>query len=298
MRLGFTLIELLVVIAIIAVLAGLILASAGPLRRQMQRSSTMNAMQAIATAVSVARAEAGGIADPAEHPLTGSKAPRAKFVRAGTATNVTATGEALVGLNSLGELSDAANQGRVLLPDDVYDDDESPMLRGLPRRSLGILGLPRPEITGYRRLAVPTSASAVASTAGFVVTPAGTTADHDQALATILVGEALTNLSASATLWSPPDDTTLDSASRVWTGAFTTTAKRPGSTFKPGGTGAPTPYRIRGRGLYDAWAQELLFERTPAGFRLLSAGPDGYFCIDANGADATKDNLATVPEVR
>lgn len=279
---AFTLIELLVTVAIIAVLAGLILAGAGPLRQQAMRQRTQATIQNVLQALATQAATSGGSIDPTEHPLAGSQAPRPAFVRA-SGGNVAATGEALRGV-ALGELADAGAADRLLLPDDRYAEPGVPLLYGLERRAIGILGAPRSEVTAYRRLTVARGVTTVASTAGFAVVPDADTQAHDREVRRLLGEGVLAELSAQNAAWAPPDDLTVNLAwqDRVWAGPITTTSRRPGSRMTDPGDGQDKPYRIRGLGIYDAWGRELLFAPAPGGgLRLGSAGRDGGFRFSA-----------------
>jgi prepilin-type N-terminal cleavage/methylation domain-containing protein len=313
-RRAFTLIELMVVVIIIMILVGLTVSLAGPIRQQMLARKTATAMQSISGLLSQRSAEFGGTVVVAEHPFAGSREPRLAFVRSGGGT-VQTSGEALIGI-ALSQLSDPAAGGRLLVPDDRFSDATSPMLFGLPRRSLGVLGVPRSVITTYRRLTATESGGMVASTAKstFLVAPQAGTAEHERAMALTLGEEGLKSLRADGILWAPPAEAPTALDGRVWSGEFPRTSQRPGSTALIAGTA--TPYRLLGSALYDAWGREMLCEALPDGqLRLLSAGRDGSFRFlpgpdgvlqsaasdtapAGDDRDAAIDNVSSQPESR
>lgn len=307
MRYAFTLIELLVVVAIILVLAGLVLAAAGPLMQQARRQRSGTIIQTLAATLAQSAAGSGGRIEPAEHPLAGSKAPRPAFVRA-DGTALPATGEALVGVEPA-HLTPPSDCDRLLLPDDRYADPAVPLLYGLDRARIGIIGAPRVEVTAYRRLALGRGQASIASSGGFVVAPASGTEDHDRAVRSLLGEGALAELSGLGALYTPAADTDLAWDDRVVREPLSTSARRPLSRFRDPADGAWKTYRIRGLGLYDAWGRELLITLVRAGeYRIGSAGTDGCFVWSPGGdetyqtpptasgpagddRDATRDNL-------
>ena len=105
---GFSLIEMLVVISIILILFAISLPVVAILRRQAQAQLTSASLAGVLQALQVWSASRGGSVTPAEHPLAGSAAPRALFVRGDTYAALTSTGMAYSGA-SLSQLS-AADQ--------------------------------------------------------------------------------------------------------------------------------------------------------------------------------------------
>lgn len=165
-RAAFTLIELLVVIAIILILLSLMIVGAGVIKRTLVRTKSNTICMMVHTAIETASAQRGLRPAPSEHPLAGSAATdilsgggvgalkRAMFARAGGGAPVLTTGEAL----KISEISwvDGADQDRVLLPDDTYlghiAEGDLPLLFGLPRQRIGILGASCDWITTWRNL--------------------------------------------------------------------------------------------------------------------------------------------------
>lgn len=86
-------------------------------------------------------------------------------------------------------------------------------------------------------------------------------------------------------LWTPPDDSSLALADRVWSGPALATrpeVSRVGST----------PYRLRGPALYDAWGREFLFSQgAENAWRMHSAGRDGCL-VFAPGSQAGYQSAA------
>lgn len=266
---AFTLIELLVVIAIIAVLAGLLLAGAGPLRQAAKRNATSAVCQAVQQALHVRAAALGGLIEPVEHPLAGSREPRRVFVRANGGA-VAVNGEALRGV----ELSrlPAGDQSRLLLGDDRTADPATPHLYGMSRTELTVLGAGLTEVTHYRLLPLGTGMITDPSVVGRIVAPNADGPEVSKVVATAL-GKAgnegdLAKLNA---LWSPPDD---DPANRLANGRVYRAPTEVEGTFTVDGT----RYRLRGTGVYDAWGNEILYSLGDKdAIRLTSAGRDGHF---------------------
>lgn len=302
-RAGFTLIEMLVVITLIALLAGLVIASIGPIRQAARKSTTQAILQGIQQAMQVRSAKVGGFIAPAEHPLAGSKAPRRPFVRSGGSA-VAGTGMALVGV--LPTMLPAGDQGRLLLPDDHFADTSVPLLYGMPRRELGIIGAGLATVTQRRILPEPIGGGTIAApdSVGRLDDP-GEGVDAVGKMVEIVLGATRTELGKLGAIYEAPDDTNLIADDRVWSPQAAGVTLR--LVNKP--TIAGTVYRLRGTGLYDAWGCEILYaidgqDRVvlqsagkDGAFRW-SPGPDGTFQTTAEASgpggddrDASADNV-------
>ncbi|MDA3963250.1 MAG: type II secretion system protein [Planctomycetota bacterium] len=279
-RRAFTLIELLVVITIIAILAGLILTGANMLRRQAKSQQSQVICQTVHQAVHILGAERGGRIAPAEHPLAGSLATRKAFVRADGTTTVSTSGIALKGVSSLAAVASGSN--RVLLPDDLYDDDDVPLLYGLPRRQIGLLGASLPEVTNYRLLPIQDTAIATPDTAGRAVIGTDATSAAKAILDHALgQGNAIAELSKIGALYEPPNDTGLLDSDRVWNADSLNLDRATRANL-----GGWHHYRIRGLAIYDAWGNEILYSIDRDNVVLMSAGDDGHFRFNP-GPDKT-----------
>lgn len=331
---GFTMIELLVVVAIMTVLSGMILAAIGMFGFGSKRERTNTVLATLRTALEMERAERGGIAAPAEHPLAGSLAPRLAFVRADGSTPLAASGIALRGVLP-GQVA-ASQRGRVLAGNDLFADPRVPALYGLRRDRIGILGVPQGVVTVYRRL--PNSVTTADDPDDPVRFPAhrhlemaaGVPADTSRALEHLFgSGTVRSELAALGALTEPASrfavtdfadpEFDLRVATDVAFGAGGSTRWEPGrlrdGTIPSGPeAGLPNwkPYRLPGLALYDAWGGEILFSLSAnGGVRLLSAGRDGCFrwspgqdgefqtVSDADAPsgddeDSTRDNLEQV----
>ncbi len=307
---AFTLIELLVVISIIAILVALLLSGVGALGGVAKGRRTEAAMGVVLGAIeSTAAANGGGMA-PAEHPLAGSAPQRARFYRGGTA--LATSGEALVVTRATTEAILAASADRLLLPTDRFGgyavDGDCPLLAGVERSRLGILGANLPGITAVRRLPQPPAGSATVPQPYDATTypdsmwldapPALATGQRREELAAAAVQTALgkgaselsgQGLLITATANQPTDDTATNllavsnNVGRLVATGETSTTWKPGF-FRDGGVWKR--YRLRGPAVYDAWGSELLLSQGAGGaMRIESAGPDGVFRIrpGANG---------------
>ncbi len=311
MRRAFTLIELLVVIAIIVVLAGLVLAVVPMLRERARGAQTSSGLAAVMQALSLAEASRGGLPGPAEHPLAGSRADRLLFRgRRGASqaalawTDLARSGEALAGPEPW-QLADDASRARLLRPDDRFADPDLPLLYGLERGAIGVLGTQMQAATRYRRLPTPAGGALAGQPytasgtppypdADWLFAPAGGAEDAKRALDYLFgAGSAMSELGKLGTLRAPASDdaaeralppatiTGLDNAGRVVRVAGSTTERweddrRPGATVRV--AGAWTNYQLRGPAFYDAWRREILYTVSSDGrVRLSSAGRDGVF---------------------
>lgn len=285
---GFSLIELLVVISIILILFAISLPVVGMLRRQAQAQLTSASMSGVLQALQVWSASHGGSVTPAEHPLAGSAAPRAEFVRGDTHAVITSTGMAYSGA-SLSQLS-ASDGATLMLPSDVFADPTTPLLFGLARDHIGQLGVAAPGITSYRLL--PASGNIANPAVGGVLVQPNDPVSASAELLDLILSDRRKDLAGQGLMIAPPDDTSLIASNRVWGPAVLKGIRNPPTT---GGV----RYQIRGLALYDVWGREVMYSLSRDGHpRLESAGPDGFFAIDPSkggsawsAADAARDNI-------
>lgn len=271
-RRGFTLIEMLVVITLIALLAGLVIASIGPIRQAARKSTTQAILQGIHQAMQVRAAKFGGFIAPAEHPLAASKAPRRAFVRSSGGA-VAENGMALVGV--LPAVLPAGDVDRLLLPDDHFADATVPLLYGMPRQELGIIGAGLAAVTQRRILPEPIGGGTITTpdAVGRLDDP-GEGVDAVGKMVEVVLGATRTELGKLGAIYETPDDTNLIADGRVWSPQAAGLTLR--LVNKP--TIAGTVYRLRGTGIYDAWGCEVLFAVVGKDQVLLqSAGKDGAF---------------------
>jgi len=309
MRPAFTLIELLVVISIMILLAGMILGAYGVVRRSAMRDRTVRIMQIVQQGLATARADRGGVPAAVAHPFAGSTAPRLAFVRqvGGAAVNMT-TGWPYVGLPP-GVITPASAEARLLLPDDRFSDAATcPMLYGMERSRLGVLGLALPDITSHLQATATSGrmpATAMVVHPGFADDGKAVSADPATTFTPSLVLRAAPSgganyATASGRMvlmrqfwtgafgstdvasdlgringqWTPPDDddAALRLDRRVWCGAV------PDKASLALSGGQPLHYRLRGPAIYDAWGHEILYSVDGnGGTHFESAGPDGWF---------------------
>lgn len=276
-RRAFTIIEILVVIAIIALLMGLTIGGIGALQRQAKRARTKTTMQMVSQGLNLTRATTGGAPSPCEHPLAGSSdaGGRPLFVRRGGGA-IASTGMALRGV-APEDLSGGAD--RLLLDDDRFADPDLPFLYGMPRGSLGVIGAQLAEVTRYRLLAAPGGGARIApDTGGNVVESTGSAAEVNRAV-DYLLGSTLPELARQNAVYKPPDDLPAHRLAfgRVWS-PTAAGLKPPTGCTELRVDDAWKPYRLRGKGIYDAWNREILYTLAENGtVRMASAGPDGFF---------------------
>ena len=208
---------------------------------------------------------------------------RPAFVRAGGAL-LPATGEALRGV-APGQLDTSSDDVRLLLPDDRYAETAVPLLYGLDRARIGILGAPRLEVTTYRRLTLGRGKTSTPASSGFLVEPDADTAEHNRAVQSLVSEGALAELTGLGAIYTPASDTDLAWQNRVVREPLST-SRQPLSRFRDPADSTWKTYRIRGIGLYDAWGRELLVSLVRAGeYRIGSAGADGCFAWSPGGDD-------------
>ncbi|MBA2480971.1 MAG: type II secretion system protein [Planctomycetes bacterium] len=308
-RSGFTMLELLMVVAIIAILTGMILAVVGPVRRSVMKGKTNAILAEVRLALATVAADGSQIA-PVEHPLAGTALPapgfpRPIFLRAdGTPVNLTAEAIIVTDMTWV----DVTFRPRVMLPNDrfrgVVTAGDLPLLYGMPRGRIGILGAADENITTYRRLPSlkvgydkspgvlkdPTSANYPDD--AFLIKPTISPPDKLEDRSTKAVDYLLSFhragiLQKGGIFTSGADGITLFN-NRVWT-AQPSANPTPGvkkkdyETFpnwQPGRVldGSWIRYRLRGSAIYDAWGNEILCSMgANDAIRLESAGNDGVF---------------------
>jgi hypothetical protein len=246
--------------------------------------------------VDLTAAESGSRPSPAEHPLAGSRAPRTLFVRATDGSAVSSAGLALTGVPP--SQVRPADRTRVLAGDDRFADPGIPMLFGLERGQIGILGARLQTVTERRRLPTSIRVSDDPDTLGLRDAPDGTPDRHSTVLDRIFdrggIRSELLDLNA---LREP--ESTFDQA---FLGGRVLLDQAPGNGeehWKPGliaagllpsGAISWQPYRLPGLSVVDAWGREVLVSIDDRGaLTLISAGADGVFVIDP-GTDGILDS--------
>jgi len=321
-RRAFTLIELLMVVAIIAILASLILTGASVLNRQAKTRKTEVIISALRQAMELTIANRGGCPSPVEHPLAGSRQTMATFtsgalwVRGGTSTTVQGTTAdagpyALTGadLGSFGPPSNS-DAARLMLRTDVYARSEVPMLFGLTRDRIGVLGAMQKAVSKFIQLPkvmapnqikpadiinaallVPTNYQDRDLTAMGQASPEpfGTEKGNkllfdyifgsSNAQAELAGLKALILAGPGTSTWNIgllPITVDGKQIPRVYTnGSAAQNEWSPGTVKAADGW---RPYKLPGLAVYDAWGQEILYSLNRAGsIRLMSAGADGAF---------------------
>ena len=278
---AFTLIELLVVIAIITLLTGLLLAGVGVLRDRAKSSRTTTILATVQQGLGVWAADRGGLPSPAEHPLAGSKATRAIWMRSDSSW-ISGTGEAYMGVDVTN--LDPGPRARLLNADDRFADSATPALFGLRRNEIGVLGVPQADVSRVKLLPAKASAGFVFTNPddpaiGRMIQASGTPIEQEPFLRQVLGGGAFDELTRLGALWSPQDD---DPAKRCASGlVFSLTSSGlnlPGTATTLDGS-ITHRYRLRGLGIYDVWGNEVLYTLSAGGrnVRLTSAGKDGFF---------------------
>jgi prepilin-type N-terminal cleavage/methylation domain-containing protein len=318
---GFTFVELLIVIAVISILAGMLLAAAGPIREAVKKSKTRTIVADIQLAMATISGDAA-YGSPVEHPLAGSSAkarPRPIFVRAADGSTVDDTAPALV-------ISDPAllpltDRKRVLMPDDRYQGSASPdtcplpLLFGVQRSRIRILGATSDAITTYRRLPGANSEQYVKASnqlkqpydnslypdREYLVSPvlaSGQTLETESkdALEKVLSQYRSEILQKGGLFTADPADGAWICEDRAWRPNAGITASATG--WKPGFVldgGTWKRYRLRGTALYDAWGNEILCSiQVNDAVRVESAGRDGVFRWHP-GADGKYQTAANDP---
>ncbi len=304
-RTGLSLIELLVVVALVAALVGMLVAVIKP-KPKIERTRAI--LASLRMAFDQASAQTGFQLSPAEHPFAGSRSPRSPFVRADGGPCDTA-GEAITGIDP--SLVDATARTRVLLPDDRFADAGLPLLFGLRRDEIGVVGSMQKATTKRRRLARPAGGGALAPPYDDVHYPGtlepsdaadadpnyGTPAANKQAFDYLFGASAAQGeLVALGALFATPDPhgafvhplrlrrVVSSNLPIAFTDAATDADGQP--RWQPGyvrdGTlpdGRPSwkHYKLPGLAVYDAWGVEVLCSGASANVRLRSAGEDGVF---------------------
>jgi prepilin-type N-terminal cleavage/methylation domain-containing protein len=165
---AFSLIELLVVVGLIAILASMVIVGAGALGIGSKRAKTTTILATVRKAIELTIANRGGGISPVDHPLAGSRRPVPvlnsadnQFVRGkhnlasdpSAGVNVDQISEALAGL----QYAQADNSGKsqVMLPTDVFANKGLPLLYGLRRERIGVIGAQQKAVSKYRLLPKP-----------------------------------------------------------------------------------------------------------------------------------------------
>ena len=157
---GFTLIELIVVISIMAILSSLIIAAVQGITGKAKEKKTGVIIRAVEVGINLAVASRGSSISPAEHPFAGSRADAAgQFMRGDPRwspnTAVSTSGTALKGVPNPSYLS--ADQNKLMMPSDIYNEIKVPILYGAKREDIGVLQSLRKVVTTYRLLPMPPS---------------------------------------------------------------------------------------------------------------------------------------------
>jgi prepilin-type N-terminal cleavage/methylation domain-containing protein len=307
---AFTLIELMVVVAIIVVLAGFTIACIDVFTRNTKKAKSSAIVNSISLALTLSAGEGVNLS-PAEHPLAGSLPPRPEFMRVDGSAVATA-GEALVAQDLT--WVDPSDRDRVLLATDLFGLVPAtctlPLLYGMPRGRIGIIGPASDLITTYRRLpdlnmgynASPTTIKianppAIASVnypdLKFLTKPtlpAGVTLEERATqMVKIYLGPAQVDIAqqggiftADTTNSTPATDSTpivnVGYVRLPTAGITTSTYWKPGFVFD--GTDWRR-YRLCGTAVYDTWGNEILYSVAKNdSVRLESAGADGVFRWD------------------
>jgi hypothetical protein len=296
------------------------------LRDSSAKTRVRAALQTVRASLE-ARANSGALVAPVVHPFANTDervgAGRAVWVRAGTSGF--AAGEAVTRAGSLAiEVADpawvaAAERGRVLLPDDIFQGveaaDDAPHLKGLTRRELMVLGSAAGLVSQIRLPDPSKERWADRNNDGILDTPydfstgaylrsswwrmeVGDLASNASEQAgsdfwsRILGPEAYEDLAKAKLLVASPTTWPLGVGNRV---RLPTVEQVEPDGAKVTVAGTPAPYRLRGTALYDIWGTEIL-AWTDADGRLIleSAGKDGHFRtrrVDGVDRDASGDNI-------
>jgi prepilin-type N-terminal cleavage/methylation domain-containing protein len=299
---AFSLIELLVVVAIIATLTGFMVVCIDIFKKNSIKAKSAAIIGSIRVALQLAAGE-GRSLSPAEHPLAGSVPTRPDFIRASDGSAVAAAGEALVAQ----DLSwvDPADQAHVLLSTDLFGSMPGacilPLLYGMPRGRIGIIGPASDLITTYRRLpnlnmgynATPTTikianppatASINYPDSKFLVKPTlpvgVTLEDRATQIVKLALGGTQAEISQYGGIFTADATNSIAMPTVGWVrqpmaGTITAPSWQPGFVLD---AGTWKRYRLYGTAVYDAWGNEILFSMLKNdAVRMESAGADGVF---------------------
>ncbi len=327
-RPAFTLIELLVVIAVIATLASMILMGASALWGDAKKKKTDAIIAAIHQGLELHGANKGGTVSPAEHPLASSKQASEMagtlgltWIRQGGTgvapailnihrqVRIPTTRDAAIAQGIGPEEAELGSQGwgPKLWP--MFDDDIfagvntpsqppcSPLLLGVRRQHLGILGADQTFRTRFLRVSLPVRTPPNfppnIDNSPLLVPQAGVNgipADNKRLLDYVFgSSNAMSELAKLKAVWDSSADAVFN---QPWptVNPLVLSDKPAGSPcedewkhgrfrdFSSGNTWRS--YRLPGLALYDAWNQELLYSISSTGRAILaSAGKDGSFVI-------------------
>jgi prepilin-type N-terminal cleavage/methylation domain-containing protein len=311
---GYSLIELLFVVAIIVILAGIVVGGFAALSRGSQKARTATIIETVRQSLESFSAEQAGFVQQVEHPLAGSYGdltyPRMIFRRSianGEGLLLGAKGQQSLALRGVSlSVLPSAERDRLLLDDDRYSDFRVPMLYGVQRQHLGLLGAAVAKVVQYRR--IPASTDPITNPDDVALYPDLTclVESNDQPSASKKLLDHVFGASGATSTLSKLKAFRLTSETtgaaicygRVWsttgvapqtmmTGETSWDLGRMIDPEHPVYTSGPNvnkprwvPYTPRGLHLIDAWGNEILYSVPVAGGipRLISAGADGCFC--------------------
>lgn len=297
-RRGFTIVELLVAITVIVILMSMGIVGINQIRRLSMKTRTQSIMALTLNGLNASGTTQSQNVSTVEHPLAASASPRQRFVRSDSGIEVASTGMA-IRTSDMAYVS-GADQGRVILSDDVFADPIAPQFIGLPRWQMGLTGVSTQWVSQWLRISGPGQTGALVTPdlgtwidEGFVreqvVDPLSEAweASADKAFS-VALGSVLDELTKLGAIRRPePSRDPLIVSNRLRHDKAPRSLQST-SEWKPGfvrEAGVWVPYRIRGPSVVDAWGREILIASTPNGSILLqSAGADGVFRWNA-GSD-------------
>ncbi len=323
-RHGFTLIELLVVIAVIAILASMILMGASALWGDAKKKKTDAIITAVNQGLELYGANKGGTVAPAEHPLACSGSAAATtmvdtydFYMArpaaisgklkptiqlrGFSTRASAISTAAPVFDYSGVTGTIAG-----CDDDIFASRRAPLLYGVQRKHIGLLGAIQASYTQYWKVTLPLTALPNLTATSSLVIPqpsqGGVPADNKKLLDYVFGNS---NAMAELAKLRAVRDTASDPKfTQDWLGGAVksdvATAVDGDTEWKPGliqdRTRSNTwkAYKPLGLHIYDAWDNELLYSISSTGrARIASAGKDGAFIIAPHDDKTLQTDLST-----
>lgn len=307
-RLGFTLIELLIVIAVIAILASMILMGASALWGDAKKKKTDAIIAAVNQGLELYGASKGGTVAPAEHPLACSGSAAAA-VMVDTYEFYMARPSAITGklkpTIQVRGFSSVASAVSLVAPvfnysgatstsagcdDDLFASRRVPLLYGVQRKHIGLLGAVQGAYTQYWKVTLPLSALPDLTATSTLMIPqktdAGTPADNKKLLSYVFFNSnAMAELAKLKAVRDTASDTRYTQnwlagavKSDVATTADGDTEWKPGLIQDKTRSDTWKAYKPLGLNIYDAWDNELLYSISATGrARIASAGKDGAF---------------------